>query len=86
MNSVMENRYIKDYNTEKAIRKKVQWEFKATKEGFLYFYIPGTNTYQWNFPVVYDPISGRKKTLFVDKWIKKYDKTGKKFYQDSLSG
>ena len=62
------------------MNKKIQWEFKATPEGFIYFYIPGTNTYQWNFPVVYNPISGRKQTLFVDKWMKKFDKAGKKYY------
>lgn len=32
----------------------LNWIAKPTREGFLYFQIPGTNTYQWSFPKVYD--------------------------------
>ena len=31
------------------------WEAKPTKEGFIYFHMIGTNTYQWNFPKYFDP-------------------------------
>lgn len=37
------------------------WKVKATKEGFLYFYIEGTKTFQWNFPKYYDPKSKKSK-------------------------
>ena len=31
-------------------------------------------------------MSGRKKTLFLEKWVKKFDKAGKKYYKDTESG
>lgn len=86
MNQLFENQYIKEYPTERRGRKQVEWQCKATKEGFLYFFLPGTNTYQWNFPVVYDPVSGRKRTVFLENWVKKFDKAGKKYYRDTESG
>ena len=36
--------------------------------------------------MVFDPISGRKKTLFADTWLKKYDKEGHTFYRDKETG
>ena len=54
--------------------KKLDWKIKSTKEGFLYFYIAGTNTFQWAFPVYYDTASNQKRHYFVEKWRKKYDK------------
>ena len=36
--------------------------------------------------MIYDPVSGRKKTLYLDKWVKKFDKAGKKYYLDTESG
>ena len=62
------------------------WEIRTTKEGFIYFYLPGTNTYQWNFPVVFNPVSGKKRTFFTEDWHKEYDKAGKKFYRNLKNG
>jgi hypothetical protein len=51
----------------------VNWKVQATEEGFLYFYIPGTNTYQWSFP---------KDGKFLRKWVKKVDMTGRKYWEN----
>ena len=32
-----------------------KWVSKPTQQGFLYFHLKGTKTYQWNFPRFYDP-------------------------------
>ena len=32
-----------------------KWLSKPTQQGFLYFHLKGTKTYQWNFPRFYDP-------------------------------
>lgn len=31
--------------TFSSSRQALQWQAKPTKEGFMYFYIPGTNTF-----------------------------------------
>lgn len=43
----------------------LNWIAHPTKEGFLYFSIPGTNTYQWAFPKVFDAKTNSNKALFV---------------------
>lgn len=52
-----------------------QWVAKPTKEGFLYFSIPGTNTYQWAFPKIYDSLSRQNKYLFISHWVKEIEET-----------
>lgn len=42
-------------------KNEEEWVVKATKEGFLYFHIPGTKTFQWNFPRYYDYKSRKTK-------------------------
>ena len=63
----------------------LNWVAKPTKEGFVYFYIPGTNTYQWAFPKIYDPQTQSQQYLFVSHWVKKaeLDKEGfeQRFWQ-----
>ena len=51
----------------------LNWIAKPTKEGFLYFQIPGTNTYQWAFPKIYDHAKKESKYLFVSHWVKMID-------------
>lgn len=70
-------------NAEVKINYGMNWIAKPTKEGFLYFCIPGTNTYQWDFPKVYDPKTKQNKYLFTSHWEKKktsFDKGARKFW------
>lgn len=69
---------------ESGGRYELNWIAKPTKEGFLYFQIPGTNTYQWSFPKVYDRRTKSHKYLFVSRWVKRQETTAhglRKFWQ-----
>lgn len=59
------------------------WVAKPTKEGFLYFHLEGTKTFQWNFPRYYDPKLKKTRPFFIDHWVKKYDARGKKYWQNT---
>ena len=63
-------------------RQVLQWRAKPTKEGFIFFYIPGTNTFQWQFPTYFDTNSNKKKTCFLENWTQKQDNTGKVYFQN----
>ena len=52
----------------------------------MYFFIPGTNTFQWQFPNYFDTKSGRKKICFLEDWSTRQDNTGKTFYLNKKTG
>lgn len=47
--------------------------------------IPGTNTFQWQFPTFFDSKSQKKKHCFLENWTSKVDDTGHTYYINKVT-